>query len=145
MKKLLTLFALLIMAGAMNAQSSKEEARRIILGDRQESGRGNNDRDVVLGRNDDYKRFPSSERDYRLDEINREYDQKIRSIENNRLLSAEEKRDIIRQLEKDRKKKINALNRGRKDDYKRDRKDNGKHKGWYKQKSKKHERDDDRR
>jgi hypothetical protein len=147
MKKILTL---LIAVGAfvtLQAQS-REEARRVILGDRKDNGSygGRNDRDVVLGRNES-GRYPggySSDRQYQVDQINREYDNKIESIRNNRYLSSDEKERTIRQLERDRQKRIANLNRqyndrsdrdrryDNNDRYDRSRGDNGKHKGWYK-------------
>ncbi|HEV7331062.1 MAG TPA: hypothetical protein VGN63_08495 [Flavisolibacter sp.] len=152
MKKILTL---LIATGAfvtLHAQS-REENRRVVLGDRNENGTysGRNDRDVVLGRGST-ERYPSgtysSNRQYEIDRVNREYNDKINSIRNNRQLNNAEKERTIRQLERDRQRRIDEINRdynGRNDRryddddrYRRDdqarnnRGDNGKHKGWYK-------------
>lgn len=143
MKKILTL---LIAAGSfvsIHAQS-REESRRVILGDPKDNSiYGNNDRDVVYrrDRNDRYPVHTNNAygRQYRIDQVNREYDSKIYSIRNNRYLSSREKTRMIRQLEMDRRNKINDINRRYDNDYKRyddndryDRHDNGKHKGWYK-------------
>ena len=150
MKKILTL---LIATGTfltLNAQS-KEEARRVILGERKDNGTysGRNDRDVVLGRGNTGN-YPngtySSNRQYEIDRVNREYSDKINSIRNNRYLSSAEKQRAIRDLERDRQRRIDQINRnynGRNDRYDRDdrynerderysRGNNGKHKGWYK-------------
>lgn len=146
MKKILTL---LIATGAflsINAQS-REEARRVILGDNRSTD-GRNDRDVILGRGGNNGQYPSGNstgRQYQIDQINREYDNKIYSIRNNPHLSSAEKERAIRQLENDRQRRINAISRQYKNDERRyddddddyryergDRRDNGKHKGWYK-------------
>ena len=153
MKKILTL---LIAAGAVvavNAQTSRDEARRIILGDGSNSGGKNSStkgRDVILGgggSGNDTRTYPNSypgtnSRQSQIDQINREYDAKIYSIRANSHLSEAEKERAIRQLENDRKQRIreinqysnsnsnrykNGKNHGSCDD---DRHDNGKHKGW---------------
>lgn len=151
MKKILTL---LIATGAfftLHAQS-REENRRVVLGDRNENGTysGRNDRDVVLGRGST-ERYPnetySSNRQYEIDRVNRDYNEKINSIRNNRYLSGSEKERAIRDLERDRQRRIEQINRNyndRNDRYDRDDRNdrgsqarnakgnNGKHKGWYK-------------
>lgn len=151
MKKILTL---LIATGAfatLHAQS-REENRRVVLGDRNENGTysGRNERDVVLGRGST-ERYPngtySSNRQYEIDRVNRDYNEKINSIRNNRYLSNAEKERAIRDLERDRQRRIEQINRNYNDrDDRYDRNDrydrgdharyakgnNGKHKGWYK-------------
>ena len=154
MKKIITL---LIAAGAfvaVNAQTSKEEARRVVLGGSKD-GSGNTStkgRDVILGGgnndNENSRTYPNSypnngSREVQIDQVNREYDSKIYSIRNNGTLTQAEKDRMIRQLEKDRAKKIKAINSdksyGKKskkyddndDRYKR-KGNNGKHKGWTK-------------
>ena len=168
MKKILTL---LIAAGAfvaVNAQTSRDEARRIILGDGGNSG-GNNSstkgRDVILGGGNggnDTRTYPNSypgrgSRQAQIDQINREYDAKIYSIRTNSHLSEAEKERAIRQLENDRDRRIREINRssnsqGHKNGKNNgncndDRHDNGKHKGWTKgkgnQKKNKHSGYDD--
>lgn len=152
MKRILTL---LLATGAfvtLHAQS-REETRRVVLGDRTENGtyNGRNDRDVVLGRGNT-ERYPdgnySNNRQYEIDRVNREYADKINSIRNNRQLNNAEKERTIRQLERDRQRKLEEINRGYNDrndrryddddryrgnDHARNAKgNNGKHKGWYK-------------
>lgn len=153
MKKLLTLFMALGAFVAVQAQTSKEEARRVILGGGK-SGSGNtgttskSGRDVILGGGNNtgnYPTYPNSypnggSRDAQVDQINREYDQKIWSIRNNNQLSQAEKERIIRQLENDRARRIREVNNsyGRDrdydddDDYRGSKSNNGKHKGWEK-------------
>ncbi|MBB1286685.1 DUF1542 domain-containing protein [Flavisolibacter sp. BT320] len=151
MKKILTLLIAIGAFATLHAQS-REENRRVVLGDRNENGTysGRNDRDVVLGRGSS-DRYPdgtySSNRQYEIDRVNREYSDKINSIRNNPYLSSSEKERAIRDLERDRQRKIEQINRGynsrddrRYDDdrYSRDEQaryakgNNGKHKGWYK-------------
>lgn len=156
MKKILTL---LIAAGAfvtLHAQS-REETRGVILGSPNENGRyGSRDRDVILGggNNSQYPNtYPNNgnygyDRQYQVDQINREYNVKIESIRNNRYLSYQERDRMIRQLERERQIRIAEINRqysnARYND-RNDKHDNGKHKGWNKKnknKNWKHGRDD---
>ncbi len=143
MKRILTLLIAVSAFATLHAQS-REETRRVILGDRKDNS-GRNDRDVVLGRGDN-GRYPggySGERQAQIDQINREYDNKIYSIRNNRHLSYEEKERMIRQLERDRQRRIAEVNRryndrnGEYDDDDRyarndryERNGNGKKRGW---------------
>jgi hypothetical protein len=155
MKKIITL---LIAAGAfisVNAQTSKEEARKVVLGGGKNSDGNTSDRnrDVILGGgnngSENTRTYPNSypnsgSKEAQIDQVNREYDSKIYSIRNNGTLTQDEKDRMIRQLEKDRAKKIKAINSGKSygkkskkhdDDYDDDRNDkgnNGKHKGWTK-------------
>ena len=153
MKKVLTLLIAAFGFVAVQAQTSKEEARRIILGEPKNSD-GNSSqrgRDIILGDggNDDSRTYPStSSRQARIDQVNRDYNNKINSIRNNPYLSQSEKERMIRQLENDRAKKIREINSsynskdGKK--YKKHKSNNGKHKGWTKGKGNKHrDRDDD--
>ncbi|MGZ5285555.1 MAG: hypothetical protein ACXWB9_00155 [Flavisolibacter sp.] len=157
MKRILTLMIAVGLAVGASAQSSKEEARKVILGGGNKQG-GNNpserSRDVILGdggNNDNNNRrtYPNSypNSGSRVDQINREYDNKINSIRNNPNLSQSEKQRIIRELEADRNKKIRqAGNNGNNRKYKKDKKyksNNGKHKGWSKGKGNKHGDDED--
>lgn len=160
MKKILTLLLAVGAFIAVNAQTSREEARRVILGNPggTDSRRGD-DRDVIYEDNRN-PRYPNSEsypnsRNANIDQINREYDSKINSIRSNPYLTNEEKQRMIYQLEKDRAKRIKEASKynqrdGKYDDddrYKKDKKyksNNGKHKGWSKGKGNKHrDRDDD--
>ena len=154
MKKIITL---LLAAGAfatVNAQTTKEEARRVILGGEKKGSGDNNTtrgRDVILGDDNGTSRYPGTSREAEVDQINREYDAKIVSIRNNPNLSAEEKERIIRNLQKERQRKIRQVNErynGDRDDddrdgkkYKKDKKqksNNGKHLGWEKGKGNPH-------
>ena len=139
MKKILTL---LIAAGAfatVHAQS-REENRRVVLGERRDNGNNDNrnDRDVILNRGGNNGQYPDSntgDRQSQVDQVNREYDNKIYSIRNNPHLNEAEKQRTIRQLENDRQRRIDEINRDYNNNDNRDRydrKDNGKHKGWYK-------------
>lgn len=139
MKKILTLLLAAGVFTAAQAQTSRDEARRVILGGGNGSNNGGN-RDVILGggsNSDSYPSYPnsypsSSSRQAEIDRVNREYDNKIQSIRNNSYLSYEEKERAIRQLEKDRQARIRQLSRDYDNNYNNDRGDNGKHKGWYK-------------
>lgn len=145
MKQILTLLLTVGFFTAAQAQTSREEARRVILGGGSGSGtNGSNGRDVILGGGNNGESYPypgtyptSGSRESRIDQVNRDYDNKIQSIRNNPYLSNEEKQRTIRQLERDRQSRIRQLGnyggRGYDDDrYNKTRKDNGKHKGWYK-------------
>lgn len=154
MKKIITL---LIAAGAfasVNAQTTREEARKVILGGDKKTGSDNTTRgrDIILGGDNGTTRNPgsSTSRQAEIDQVNREYDAKIISIRNNPNLSTEEKDRIIRDLENKRKreiKKINGRYDGDDNDDNNDRKthkgkkaksDNGKHLGWEKGKGNPH-------
>ena len=160
MKKILTLLIAFGAFGAVHAQSTKEEARRIVLGEGKNKGtsRSESGRDIILGDGNDNDRngrtYPSnypSSRQAQIEQVNREYDAKIYSIRNNNTLSQAEKERMIRQLEKDRNKKIKQIDNSYDDDrYSKGKKNksyksnNGKHKGWSKGKGNKHrDRDDD--
>lgn len=160
MKKLITL---LIAAGAfatLNAQTSRDEARKVILGQDKRNGSGSGEgRDVILGggNRNDYPTYPNSyptgSREAQVDQVNREYDQKIWSIRNNNTLSADEKARMIRQLEQDRSRRIRQINQSQGGDYGKNgkrnddddyrnkgygKKDNGRHLGWEKGKGNPH-------
>lgn len=145
MKQILTLLLAVGFFTVAQAQTSRDEARRVILGGSSGSGtNGSNGRDVILGGGNNGESYPypgtyptSGSRESRIDQINRDYDKKIQSIRNNPYLNNEEKQRMIRQLEKDRQSRIRQLgnygDRDYDDDrYNNNRKDNGKHKGWYK-------------
>lgn len=160
MKKLITLLLATGAFATVHAQTSKEEARRIILG--QEKGNNStspNGRDVVLGGGnertypDSYpNNYPSGSRQAEIDRVNREYDAKIWSIRNNNTLSSEEKARMIRQLEQDKARRIRQINgndrysgkKGKKydddDNYGKryGKTNNGKHLGWEKGKGNPH-------
>jgi hypothetical protein len=161
MKKIITLLVSFGAFTTLFAQNTREmeDAKRVILGaPRTSSPNSQNPKDIVLG--DDRRvydgtgnRYPqtypypnSSSRDAQVNSINREYDAKIYSIRNNRYLSNSEKERMIRQLEMDRARAIQGVNKqyGNNRDYKRnnDRDDdyykknkkyksnNGNHYGW---------------
>lgn len=140
MKKFTTLLIAVAAFAGAEAQSNKiEEAKRVVLG-----GGGNNDRDIYEERRVGSRDYPyGSSRDAEVNRINREYDLKIQSIQNNRYLSSAEKERTIRQLNVERERRIRELdnryddrNRDRRydDDYrnKKHKSNNGKHKGWTK-------------
>lgn len=150
MKTILTFLMAAATFGTLHAQTSREETRRVILGEPKDNGGYENrkDRDVVYGRNEN-NRYPgtyTNNRQYETDQINREYDNKINSIRNNRYLDYDEKERMIRQLERDRQQRIAAINRGYNDrdrhydDDRYEKRDNGKHKGWYKKNKNKNRR-----
>ena len=166
MKKIMTLLVCLGAVTFASAQNTREmeDVKDIILGPRKSDGNTRNgDKDVVLGRDDrrydERNRYPSStSRSTEANRINREYDAKIRSIENNRTLSRSEKERAIRQLESDRNRKLRQINErydndrrrynDRDDDdrrYSKDKKykakkkgNNGNHYGWEKGKGNPH-------
>jgi hypothetical protein len=163
MKKLLTL---LIAVGALvsvQAQTSRDEARRVILGQPKNTSKNtpttSNPRDVILGggsNGGNYPNtypgnYPSGSRQAQIDQVNREYDSKIQSIRNNPYLTQVEKDRAIRQLENDRSRRIREINgqngnysrkKGKhhddNDDQYENRHDNGKHLGWEKGKGNPH-------
>ncbi len=107
---------------AVNAQTTRDEARRVILGQEKNGSTSREGRDVVLGggndRNDYPRTYPNTtSRQADIDQVNREYDQKIWSIRNNNTLSADEKARMIRQLEQDRARRIRQINQSSGDDY----------------------------
>jgi len=158
MKKLFTLLMATGAFVAVHAQTSRDEARRVILG--QEKGNNStsrNGRNVVLGGGNETtypnsypNNYPSGSRQTEIDHINRDYDAKIWSIRNNNTLSSEEKARMIRQLEQDRARRIRQINqsdgygkKGKKyddDDYEKGygKSNNGKHLGWEKGKGNPH-------
>lgn len=164
MKKLITLLLATGAVVAVNAQTSRDEARGIILG--QEKGGNNNStsrngRDIVLGGGNERtypnsypNNYPSGSRQTEIDRVNREYDAKIWSIRNNNTLSSDEKARMIRQLEQNRASRIRQIDqnnsygygkKGKKyddddDDYGKGsgKSNNGKHLGWEKGKGNPH-------
>lgn len=145
MKKIITLLVAFSAFMSLNAQTTRDEARRVILGQPKNSpGRTS---DGTYGRNGyPTSSYPNGSRQSEIDQVNRDYDQKIYSIRNNPNLTQEEKDRMIRQLERDRQRRINQINnrydgsnnndgydrKRRNGDDEYDRKDNGKHLGWEK-------------
>jgi hypothetical protein len=163
MKKIITLMLAFGIFIAVHAQTSKEEARRVILGQPKSSPQSapssTNSRDVILGgggnNGNNYPgTYPNSSRQARIDQVNREYDSKIQSIRSNPYLSQAEKDREIRQLEEDRANRIRQINADygtRNKNYKKykkkyddddddryEKQDNGKHLGWEKGKGNPH-------
>ena len=155
MKKMITLFLAAISFVAVQAQTSREEARRVILGQPKSGGTTQKPRDVVLGDRNGTS-YPAGSRDAEINEIHRDYDAKIQGVRNNPFLSAAEKERRIRELEIERDRKIREINNrygdrnsGRYDgdDYKSKKNknkakkakgNNGKHLGWEKGKGNPH-------
>lgn len=127
MKKIRTLLLSVTLVTTAFAQTGaeREEAKRVILGERKNSTsypKSGNDRNVILrgddrtvygGRSSRYpQRYPTTygtSRERQIYEINRAYDARIYSIRHNRTLSRYEKERIIRQLENERRRKINQI------------------------------------
>lgn len=162
MKKVATLSLAILAITFAFAQNSKEEARRVILGQPKNTPpptRPQDSRDVVLGPAKSYPRYPNSypnrryshdSRAAQIDQVNRKYNYKIASIRNNRALTPHEKARIILDLNNQRNAHIRQINhpysrydRRYDDDYK-ERKYNkhntGKHLGWQKGKGNPHRR-----
>jgi hypothetical protein len=158
MKRILTLTIFLGTLGSAFAQTSGEEAKRVILGRKKSDNGSTSGKDVVLGgdnRTDrrDYPTYPNypsgSSRDQQINQVNREYDAKIQSVRDNRYLSQAEKDRAIRDLNADRARRISAINRSfesnrddRDDDNnykkKKNKGNNGNHYGWEKGKGNPH-------
>jgi hypothetical protein len=156
MKKFITLLIAFGAFAVAQAQTSRDEARRVILGQPKDNGQTSRSGDVVYDRNG-YPTNPntSSSQQAEIDQVNRDYDAKIYSIRNNPNLSQAEKDRMISQLERDRKNRIREINkryqgsngqydkrrnndRDDRDERYGDRKDNGKHLGWEKGKGNPH-------
>ncbi|MGN6165913.1 MAG: hypothetical protein ACTHOB_01575 [Ginsengibacter sp.] len=160
MKKIITLMIAVSSFAALHAQTSRDEARRVILGQPKNSPQTSpdqNSRDVILGGGNNGtnypksypKNYPNGSRQAQIDQVNREYNTKIQSIRNNPYLSRAEKDRAIRQLENDRASKIRRIN-GQYSKYSKKKNknyhydddnnhhDNGKHLGWEKGKGNPH-------
>ena len=170
MKTIITLLVTVFAIGSLHAQTTKDEARRIILGQgKGTSSPSGNGRDVILGGGNNGNTYPTSypgnypnsgSRQAQIDQVNREYDAKIWSIRNNRTLSQQEKDRMIRQLEQDRQRRIQQISRngdygyqkkGKKDrddddddhEGRKEKGNNGKHLGWEKGKGNPHRSEND--
>lgn len=159
MKKFITLLmTAMAVSGAFAQSADTREARRILSGGSSRSYPTNDGRVY-----DNRGNYPTN-RSGSVDGINREYDEKIRSIRNNRNLSNAEKDRIIRDLESQRQRRLQEVrgdNNRRYDDRRNnnrryDRNDkqyakkhknkgpkgnNGKHLGWQKGKGNPHRYD----
>lgn len=144
MKKITTLVLAVAFVVAAHAQTSRDEARRVILGQPKTSTPktypSQNPRDVILGGgsnngntypNNYPSTYPSGSREAQIDQVNRDYNSKIQSIRNNPYLSQAEKDRAIRQLENDRARRIREIN--------------GQYGSYSKNKNKRHDNDDDDR
>jgi len=152
MKKMITLFFALMAMVAVQAQTSREEARRVILGQPKNGGTTQNPRDVVLGGGSGTS-YPAGSREAEVNEVYREYDGKIQAVRNHPFLSAAAKERRIRELEIERDNRIREINNRYGNDrrydsdgdykYKKNKKgkvkgNNGKHLGWEKGKGNPH-------
>jgi hypothetical protein len=137
MKRIITLLIAFTAFSSVFAQTTRDEARRVIFGQPKNSSGGTQypsqqGRDVILGggnngnvygnngsRYPSYPNtYPSGSREAQIDQINREYDARIYSIRYNRRLSSYEKDRMIRQLEQERARRIRAVNNSyRNNDY----------------------------
>jgi hypothetical protein len=152
MKKITTLLIAVGAFVAVQAQTSREEARRIILGSPKgsstttyPSSTSQNPRDIILGGggnngttypNSYPSSYPAGSREAQVDQVNREYNAKIQSVRNNPYLSQAEKDRAIRQLENDRARRIRAIygqsgnyNKGNHKRYDRDEDDDDRYEG----------------
>lgn len=159
MKKITTLLLATVAFVAAQAQTPRDDARRVVLkgGNGNTKGVPQSPRDVIIN-GGGTSTYPNDTRQAQIDQVNREYDAKIASIRNNPNLSQEEKDRAIRQLEKDRASRIRGIG-GREgyegstkykykknkkhdddddDDDDNNRKDNGRHLGWEKGKGNPH-------
>jgi hypothetical protein len=101
MKKLFSFVLLLCLAGAAMSQSSRQQSRDVILGQR-------NDR--VYNNSGNYDRpMTTRERDEQIQRINREYDWRIERVRRDYSLRNGQKNRQVRQLEKQRKDAIREL------------------------------------
>jgi hypothetical protein len=156
MKKIITLLFAVAAIGSVQAQTTREEARKVVLGGSKGTTtttgtepRKDVPRDVVLGPGTSTTSTEAS-RQAQIDEVNFDYDAKIASIRNNPTLTASEKEEVIARLERDRARKIRAIrNAGTSDsdnDYKnvkknkakKEKSNNGNHYGWEKGKGNPH-------
>src|SRR5688572_13851006 len=116
MKKIITLLFAVAAIGSVQAQTTREEARKVVLGGSKGTAttttgtepRKDGPRDVVLGPGTSTTSTEAS-RQAEINEVNRDYDAKIYSIRNNPTLTTAEKEEVIARLERDRARKIRAI------------------------------------
>lgn len=101
MKKLFSIVLLLCLTGAAMAQSSRQQSRDVILGQR-------NDHVYNNSRDYDY-RMTARERDEQIQRINREYNWRIERVKRDYSLRNGQKNRQIRQLEKERRDAIQEV------------------------------------
>jgi hypothetical protein len=105
MKKFITLLmTAMAVSGAFAQSADTEEARRILSGGSSRNTYPSNDGRVYDNRGN----YPTS-KSGNVDAVNRDYDAKINSIRNNRNLSNAEKDRIIRDLERQRQRRIQEI------------------------------------
>ncbi|GAA4339998.1 hypothetical protein [Flaviaesturariibacter amylovorans] len=165
MKKLFSLLLCATLFGSAFAQSDRERSRDVIFGKGGSTSTGSTSRttprDVILGGNGSNRSTGNSCQD-QINALNRTYDNQVRTIQNNPLLSSAEKAKKIRETNEARRFKIaearRACNADRRDDRRYDRRDrddardddrnyaktrkvkgnNGNHYGWDKGKGNPH-------
>lgn len=145
MKRILTI--LLATGAFVAAHAQKNDGRDVVL------GRGNTGSYPTYPNypgnypNTYPNNYPNSSSGAQTDAVNREYDAKIQSIRNNPYLSYDEKDRSIRQLERDRQRKIQQINSSYNNgSYNGNNgcENNGKHNGWNKKNKNKNWKKGDR-
>jgi hypothetical protein len=159
MKKIITLFLAVCAIAGAKAQTSGEEARRVILGE------GSGRTSPTQAPNDN-----NTNRQAEIDQVNREHDLKVAGVRSNIFMTADAKEQEIRRIEEERQRRIREINakyggynsgnnngsngtytkknknKNKKnknwkdddDDEYKEKKDNGKHLGWEKGKGNPH-------
>jgi hypothetical protein len=142
MKKIITLLFSVGLVASAFAQSDRDRAADVILG----GGRHTTGTSYPTTTT----QYPTGSQQDEINAINRDYDNKVASVQANGSLSQAEKDRIIRQLNAERARRINAVNRryGQRSDNnnnngngyngKKNGKDNGNHYGWQKGKGNPH-------
>lgn len=118
MKKIITILIAVVAFVSLHAQTSREEARRVILEQGKNNGNGSqNPRDIILGggNNGSYPNtypgnYPYGSREEQIYKVNSEYDQRIQAVRNNPYLGTAEKNRTIRQLENERNRRMREIN-----------------------------------
>ena len=117
MKKILAFLVIACAFTAVHAQS-REEARRVILGDGSYAG------------NYSPNRSYGNNRQYEIDRVNRDYDVRIQSVWNDPYLHRGQKKKATRDLERERRIRIDEINR-RYVDWDRNRRDHDRDRDWH--------------
>ena len=153
MKQIITFLLAFGLLSSAQAQTSRDEARRVILG--QPKNSGNYPTTYPNSYPSTYpnsypNNYPNGSAQAQIDQVNRDYDAKVYSIRNNPNLSPSEKERVINQLERERRNRINRINQeyngnnrnnrrnDNDDDDRYEKKNNGKHLGWEKGKGNPH-------
>jgi hypothetical protein len=115
MKKMITLLVAVIATTTLFAQTAEEKARardKVFGNHKNGSSTTTYPNSYPTNYPNTYPgSYPSGSREAAIDQVNRDYDAKIASIQNNPYLSAEEKDRQIRQLNRDRQRRIDEINR----------------------------------